>query len=191
MAIVNSSKINAGLPQVPDNVPVELFQAFLPTYNAIHNLERLLSQYAGVDTYPPEWWSQLTLDDTIYLGGTTRWYPIAFEPLAFGNCVAPILDAGVLKVRKANATTNVKFACGFVTSPNPVVAGQNVEVMVGQGFITGVAGLVAGQRYFLSTVDGLITNVAPVAAGNIEQVVGLAMAGNRLLMNLNFGWIQH
>jgi hypothetical protein len=190
MALVNSSRINIGLPQLPDNVPSEFFGHFQPVYTAIHNLAKQLSQYAGVDEYPSDWWNQLTVDDTIYVGGTARWYTKAYEDLSVGHCVSPIIDAGSLKVRKANATNNTKPACGFVTAIGTGAAGTEVEVMVGQGLILGVAGMTPGNRYFLSTSDGLITGVAPAAAGNIRQVVGLALASNRLLMNLNFDWTQ-
>jgi len=190
--LADSSRINCGLPQLPEGAPPELFQQFYALYSAIHKLEKLVAQFSGADQYPNDWWPQLTLDDSIYAGGDNRLYVRQGDALTFGECVNLYSNAGVLTVRKANATTNVKFACGFVTSNDHVSAiGEFCEVMVGNAMLTGVGGLAVGTRYFLSTVDGLVTNAAPVAAGNIEQVIGIALAPTRLYMNLNFGWIQH
>jgi len=186
------SKIQTGLPQFPEGVPKELFSQFFNIYTAIQNLARQLSTYAGVDQQDTSVWNQVTIDDTILVGGMQRWYVIQYEALTFGQVVSPILDAGTLKVRKANATNNTKPACGIVISSNHISAiGAYCEVGIGIGLVTGISGMVAGTRYFLSTTDGLVSNTAPVAAGNIEQVVGWAMASNRLFMNLNMAWIQH
>lgn len=192
MAVASGSKIILGLPQLPEGVPPELFNQFFTIYNAIQNLLRYVSQYAGIDAQTTDVWSQLSVDDTVWQINPTRIYLPQFESLAFGNAVALILDAGVLKVRKANATNNTKPCIGFVSSSNHTAgAGNFCEVTMSVGMLTGLAGMVAGTRYFLSTTDALITNVAPVAAGNIEQVVGVALASNRLLMNIDLAWIQH
>ena len=192
MALDNSSFIQTGLALTPESAPPELYNEFYKIYTAVHNLERFLSEFAGVDEWPTVAWSQLSLDQTIKEGNMNRWYPKQSEALTFGMAVSPILDAGELKVRKANATTNAKFCCGFVSSSDHNSSiGSNCEIMIGAALIKGITGLITGSRYFLSTTDGVVTNAAPVAAGNIEQVVGLALASNRLLMNLNFAWVQH
>lgn len=191
MALGNASKVNSGLPQLPEGVPPELYAHFVSLYNAIHNLERMISQYAGVDQSDSSIWNQLTIDDTIFAGNLNRWYVRANEAVSFGQVVSPILVGAELQVRKANATDNTKPAIGIVNSVNPVAAGDFCEVIIANGLISGISGLTAGTRYFLSTSNGLITNVAPVAAGNIEQVVGFALASNRLYMKLDWGWVQH
>lgn len=192
MALDNASLIQTGLALTPESAPPELYNEFYKVYTAIHNLERFLSQYAGVDEWATASWTQISIDQTIYDGNLNRWYAKQFEPLSFGQAVAVVVDAGELKVRKANATNNTKPCVGFVSSnDHTIAAGQFCEVTVGTGLIKGITGMVPGSRYFLSTVDATITNVAPVAAGNIEQVVGLALASNRLLMKLDFAWIQH
>lgn len=186
------SRINLGLPQFPEGVPTELFNQFFLLYQALRNLSSQFSELLGIDEANQDLWSQLSIDQTLYQGNMGRWYVQQYEALNFGECVSPILDAGVLKVRKANATDNTKPAIGFVSSSTHVSAiGQFCEVTIGIGLITGVAGMIEGTRYFLSTTDGVIVNVAPVAAGNIEQVVGIALASNRLLMNIDQAWIQH
>lgn len=189
---LNRSKIQTGLAQTPQGVPQELFLTFFQVYTAIHNLEAFLSQYAGVDEQDQQFWPQLSPLDTILSGNMNRWYVKQFEPLAFGNCVAVLLDAGEMKVRKANATNNSKFAIGFVSSFDHIVgAGNFCEVTLGLGLVAGVVGMIPGIRYFLSTSDGLITNVQPVAAGNIEQAVGISIGTDKLFMNVSGSWIQH
>lgn len=191
MAIINSSVIASGLPQLPEGVPTEAYNHFLAIYNAIHKLEFLISQYTGADAQPADYWSQLTADSTVLSGNLNRFYLRAYEALDFGNCVSLINDAGTAKVRKANATNNTKPAFGFVNTTGTTAIGGYCEVIAGMGLLTGISGLTPAARYFLSTTDALITNAAPVAAGNIEQVVGIAITSSRLFMNLTQAWIQH
>lgn len=194
MAAPFNSRIITGLSQFPENVPKELVGSFMSVYSAIHNLERLLSIYAGVDPEPEDVWGQLTPDDSLFAGNLNRWYVKANENLIFGQVVSPIVSGGELQVRLANATNNTRWACGIVTAPTDaagVLAGEFCEVMVGSALITGISGLVAGTRYWLNTVNGQVAAAAAVAAGNIEQYVGWALSSTRLLMSINGNYIQH
>ena len=186
---LNSSKVYTGLSQTPEGVPQELFTHFYTVYSAIHNLERLLSLYAGVDPQPHELWPQLSIDDSVFDGNMNRWYPTAYEILNFGEAVSPILVGSDLQVRRASAANNTKWCCGFVNTEGTTGAGEKVEVKT-RGLITGVSGMTPGSRLWLSTTDGFITNSPPVAAGNIVQVVGFALASNRLLCNLDSYFVQ-
>lgn len=191
MAIA-SSKIITGLSQLPEGAPPELFQQFTQLYNAIQNICKQISQFTGIDQQPSDVWSQLSLDDTIFGAAPARLYVKQNEALSFGHCASPILVGTELQVRFANATNNTRPAIGFVTSTDHIPSvGAFCEITLLQGLITGVNAMLVPNRYFLSTTNGLITNVAPVAAGNIEQVVGWALAGNRLIMNVDQAWIQH
>jgi len=190
--VVIGSKIQTGLPQVPSGVPEPLFNQFFIIYQAIQNLARQFSEFAGVDEWDSTIWSQLSIDDTIWKINPARLYVPQNEALVYGECASLILDAGILKVRKADATNNTRPAVGFVSSQDHVSAvDQFCETTIGVGLITGVSGMITAARYFTHTTPGVITNVAPVAAGNIEQVVGVALSGNRLLMNIDQAWIQH
>jgi len=189
MATVEGSRIETGLPSTPEGVPQELFTHFFAIYNAIHNLERLVATYTGADEQFSSL-DQITVDDTIFDGNLNRWYAVANENLNFGQAVSPILVAGDLQVRLANAVNNTKWCCGFVNSVGSHNAGETIEIRT-RGLISGVSGLTPGARYWLSTTNGLITNVAPVAAGNIEQVVGFALETTRLLCNLDSYYVQH
>lgn len=190
MPLIIQSKINVGLPQTPEGVPPELFSHFLQIYQAFSNLQQALSQYAGVDPAPSDWWSQLTPDDTFFDGNLNRLIVKANENIGFGQVVSPINVAGELQVRLANATNNTRWACGFSTTPGTVLAGSMLEIKT-RGYIDGIAGMVVGSRYWLSTTNGAIQNVAPVAAGTIEQVVGWAIRGSRLAANLDSYFVQH
>lgn len=185
MATVESSRVNAGLPTFPENVPQELFNSFFTVYNAIKNLERAISLYAGVDPQPEDRWSQVSVDDTIHDGNLNRWYAKANEILNFGQAVSPILVGSELQVRLANASTVAKWCCGFVNSVGSFGAGQYVEVLT-RGLIVGVSGMVTGNRYWLSTTNGAVQNAAPAGSGNIQQVLGFALSPTRLLSNPSF-----
>jgi hypothetical protein len=192
MATIVGSKLQTGLPQFPSGVPDALYNQFFSIYQAISNLARQVSEFTGIDAEDQEVWNQLTVDQTVWQINPGRLYVIQNEAMAFGECASLILVGAEVQVRKANATDNTRPAYGFISSINHASSvGSFCEVTLGIGMITGVGGLAAPQRYFLSTTSGVITNGAPVAAGNIEQVVGFALAGNRLLMNITMNWIQH
>jgi hypothetical protein len=189
--IIPQSKIQLGLPQLPDGVPKELYFQFATLYTAMQSLAAAVSLYAGVDPQPQDVWSQLALDSTIFDGNLARWYVKANEAINFGQAVSPVIGGdGTLQVRLANATDNTRFCCGFSNTVGTTPIGSFLEVLP-RGYITGVSGMNAGQRYFLSTTSGVITNAAPVAAGNIEQVLGWAMSSTRLFANPNSAFIQH
>jgi hypothetical protein len=189
---VNSSKINLGLPQLPEGVPEQLFQHFYQVYTAFQNLTRYLSQYAGVDEWDSSLWSQLGIDETIFPGTLGRWYVKQNEALTYGQAVSPIVSGAELQVRLANATNNTRWCCGIVSSQDHVSAiGEYCEVSVGVARLEGLAGMTAGQRYWLSTVNGTLANAPAVAAGNIEQLIGWALSPTRLLMNVSGYFVQH
>lgn len=186
----NNSLITSGLPQFPEGVPSELFNSFQTVYAAIHNLERLVSLYSGADSQPQADWSQLSVDQTFFDGNLNRLVLRANEAISFGQVVAPILVAGEVQLRLANATNNTRWACGISVTPAPIPIGAFVEIKT-RGIIEGIGGMIAGSRYWVSTAAGAVQNAAPVAAGNIEQVAGWAVASNRLICNFDSFYIQH
>lgn len=188
---VLGSLVNSGLPQLPDNsVPPELQGPFTSLYNAIHNLERAISLYAGVDSQQQFAWEQLFLTQYFFDGNLNRMYLKCAEAITFGHAVSPTIVAGELQLRLANATDNTRWCCGFSSTTGTRAIGEFVEIRT-RGLITGVSSLTAAARYWLSTTNGLITNTPPVAAGNIEQVVGWAHSTDRLICNLDSFFIQH
>lgn len=185
------SPIDTGLPSQPQNVPPELFAEFWTIYNAIQALQRGINQYAGVIAWPPAEWSQLTPADTLLEQNARRLYIKATEDLGFGSLVNLWNDAGVLKARLANATTSARPCFAICNTVGGILTDSYGEVSLMAGLSLGVSGLIPGTRYFLSTTPGVLTNVAPVAAGNIEQAVGVALAGNLFFFQADLSWVQH
>lgn len=102
----------------------------------------------------------------------------ASEALSAGDAVNVWSDAGVAKMRKADATAEGKEANGFVTS---AVASGVTGTMFFEGRITGKTGLTIGARYYLdpATPGGIITT-APTGTGNIVQYIGTAVSTTSL-----------
>lgn len=190
MAIIQQSLVNTGLPQTPEGVPSELFSAFMQVYQAIGNLQQAISLYGGVDSLPTDWWPQLTIDDTFFDGNLNRLIAVANENISFGQAVSPILVGGALQLRLANATNNTRWCCGFSITPGTILAGAPLEIKT-RGKIDGIVGMTIAGRYWVSTIAGSVQNTPPVAAGNIEQVVGFAATGSRLICSLDSFFIQH
>ncbi|AID16848.1 hypothetical protein vBDshPR2C_33 [Dinoroseobacter phage vBDshPR2C] len=96
----------------------------------------------------------------------------AFGALAAGDFVNVFNDGGIAKVRKADASTGVAPANGFVLAA--YTTGQTATVYWG-GLNNQVSGLTPGM-HFLSTTPGASNHVAPSASGNIVQRLGFAVS---------------
>ena len=95
----------------------------------------------------------------------------AFGALAAGDFVNVFNDAGVMKVRKADASSAVAPANGFVLE---AYAALDTAVVYWGGINGAVSGLTPGLHY-LSTTPGVSNHVAPAASGNIVQRIGLCI----------------
>jgi hypothetical protein len=95
------------------------------------------------------------------------------EDIAAGCWVNLFLSGGVLKARKADATTAGKEAQGFVLATT--TSGQNAVVYL-EGSNTSCSGLTIGTEYFLHTTAGGQTATAPSSSGNVVQPLGKATA---------------
>lgn len=121
------------------------------------------------------------LDSTMMptgIGAETSIVP-AFGALAAGDLVNVFNDGGVMKARKADASSAVAPANGFVLAA--VADTANATVYWG-GLNNAVTGLTPGQHY-LSTTAGASNHVAPSTAGNIVQRVGVAVSSTVLNFN--------
>jgi hypothetical protein len=96
----------------------------------------------------------------------------AFGALAAGDFVNVFNDGGVAKVRKADASSGVAPANGFVLAA--FLTGETATVYWG-GLNNQVTGLTPGM-HFLSTTPGLSNHVAPSSTGNIVQRLGFAVS---------------
>lgn len=101
---------------------------------------------------------------------------VAAEALAAGDLVNIFNDAGVAKVRKADATVEGKEAHGFVLAAAAAAANATVYF---EGTISGLTGLTPGKRW-LATTAGTSASAAPTASGNVVQLVGTAVSATEL-----------
>ena len=99
---------------------------------------------------------------------------MASESLSAGDFVNVFSDAGVPKLRRADASAIATRAHGFVKSA--ASEGETVKFYE-SGPVAGFSGLVIGAIHFLSdTAPGEVTDTAPTASGHIAQVVGVAVS---------------
>lgn len=108
---------------------------------------------------------------------------IAYETLAAGNFVNEFLDAGALKVRKADATAAGKEADGYVLSA--ATAGASATVYPLSDSNTQLTGLTVGSTYYLATTAGTITTTAPSGSGNVVQKIGKAVTMTEIIVSAN------
>lgn len=114
------------------------------------------------------------LDSTMMptgIGAETAIIP-AFGALAAGDFVNVYNDSGVVRCRKADASSGVAPANGFVLAA--VADTADATVYFG-GLNNAVTGLTPGLHY-LSTTAGASNHVAPSSAGNIVQRLGIALS---------------
>ena len=108
---------------------------------------------------------------------------LASENLSAGDLVNFYSNAGTLNVRRADASSNAKFANGFVLSA--VTSGQNATVYL-EGLNTAVSGLTVGAEYWLSstTPGGLVgVGALPATANYIIQPIGTANSASSIYFN--------
>jgi hypothetical protein len=103
----------------------------------------------------------------------------ASENLSAGDLINLWNDAGTLKMRKADASTEGKEVDGFVKD---AVVADAQGIAYFDGSITGLAGLTLGSRYYLSAAaPGGIVTAPPSAAGQVVQYVGKASSATELV----------
>lgn len=96
----------------------------------------------------------------------------AFGALAAGDFVNVFNDSGTAKVRKADASSGVAPAHGFVLQA--VTTGATATVYW-SGLNNQVTGLTPGTQY-LSTTAGASSHTAPSSSGNVVQKLGFAVS---------------
>lgn len=177
------------LPESPTTPDPKLYEQLLPIYQSLQTLQQALTTFTG--NVPPfqEYWDTQQVPETIFPEFQNRLFPIFSQNVSAGAMINLWNDAGTLKARNANATDNTKPAWGY--APAAVVSPARGEVVIFNGLCQNIGGMTPAQRYWLHTVDGQIINAAPVAAGNIEQVVGVALASTLLYFMPALDFIQH
>lgn len=110
-------------------------------------------------------------------GGTTGAPAPAGEDLGAYQLVNIYDDAGVAKLRKADATTAGKEAHAFVAAA-ALTGDAAIPSFFGE--IGGFVGLTPGAPIYLDIVAGGASMVAPSASGNVVQVVGYAVDATKV-----------
>ena len=101
----------------------------------------------------------------------------ASEALSANDLVNVWNDAGTVKARKADATTEGKEANGFVKA---AVALNGQAAVYFEGRISGLTGMTPGQRQYLSATAGQATPTAPAASGNVVQWIGDSVSATEI-----------
>lgn len=104
---------------------------------------------------------------------------IAFGALAAGDFVNVFNDGGVMKVRKADASTGVAPANGFVLA---AFSALDTATVYWGGLNSQRSGMTPGLHY-LSTTPGASNHIAPAASGNIVQRLGYAVDSTTFYFN--------
>lgn len=116
------------------------------------------------------------------IGPNTKVLP-ATEALVIGDMVNVYSNAGVISVRKADATSNAKMVHGFVLAA--FASGANATVYTG-GINPNQTGLTIGLPVYLSaTAPGKGTNTVPSTAGHIVQQLGVATSATEMLVEID------
>lgn len=106
----------------------------------------------------------------------------ASENLSAGDMVNIHLVSGNARVRRADASSDVKQAHGYVLAS--VTSGNNATVYFGNK-LTGLSSLTIGSEYFLSaSTPGAVTTTVPTTAGHIVQRIGVAYSATELLIEI-------
>lgn len=108
---------------------------------------------------------------------------LASEALSAGDMVNIYSNAGVLNVRKADASAanQGKIADGYVKTSFANATTATVFTDVGS-ILTGLTGLTIGSFYFLSsTTPGALQATAPTTPGHTRQRLGKATSTTQLV----------
>jgi hypothetical protein len=121
------------------------------------------------------------------LGSDSKSGILASEAIAAGSLVNVYNNAGVLNVRKADATAAGKEANGFALA---AISNAQTGTIYFEGTITGLTGLTPGTRYYLSAATpGTATLTPPSASGNVIQFVGVSLSATEITFEADDGII--
>lgn len=189
-----NSVVNLNIPaSAPDGFTNPEIQAAVELFIVgANNILRAIEQYVGPTQKDVSIWPDIIPSDTLIRHFAGRLYVIASENLNNGDFINLHLSGGVLKVRKANATSGtVRRAMGYCSTSGGILTGAIGEVILSQGLLT-IAGVIPGDLLFLSTSAGQATTTAPTGAGQLEQYLGVGVDTNLVYIDIATGqYIQH
>lgn len=103
----------------------------------------------------------------------------ASENLTAGNFCNFHNNAGVINVRKSDATVAGKMTHGFVLTN--VTAPANATVYLPSQTNTALSGLTVGADYYAHTTAGAASATPPAAPGNVLQYLGTAHSATAMV----------
>lgn len=174
---------------VPLDVPKEIRGTIEELTNAILQLQNYVEQYCGVTQKSQNMWSQLKPENTLLVHELHRGYFIASENINPGAMINLYAAGSTPTIRNAHAADQSHFAVGFCSTAAGIPSGSYGEVILMRGINALISGVVAGTRYYLSdTFAGVIVTSPGAVAGHISQCVGIGVAPNVLLMDIQLAF---
>lgn len=185
MALPTNRYFNLGLPQLPHTLDPKIEPDLRDVYNALRNLTIGVGQRLGLEIPASEY--QLTSQAQYTIGDSKRrLYVVASEAITYGQIVSLWNDAGVLKVRLANATNSTRPGYGICNTAGTCAIGDILEIVLPGAYVNSIGGLTLGTIYWLSTTSGAVQTTPPAVAGNIVQAIGFAIAADKFFFDLSY-----
>ena len=177
------SSINLGIPEVPRNVPDNLFSQFLEIYQALRNLQYGLEQYSGkLYAQSGNTLASPSFADSLQ-GMTANLLYVPSLSVFTGFSLASLVNnAGNLAAQLA-VNTSIAGRARCISTATVAIGAVGV-FSCGPGYIGGFSGLTPGSTYYLGATPGSITLTPPVAAGTIVQEVGFALSTSEFFLSI-------
>jgi hypothetical protein len=175
---VQGFSTNTGISAIPEFSQAqypELYIDSLRLRTGIKILQSVIDTYSGALGEEQAFWGQQTNPANWHrMQNLNRTYGLASENISAGEVVNFWNNAGVLNVRKANASAAGKPCHAWCTTT--ITAGSYGEfITMGTCFLIG--GLTIGSTYYLSNTGGLLS----AGAGTVAQKVGYAIGTSTLV----------
>lgn len=178
------SLIRLGIPDIPSGLRDKDFGLVSPLYRALSSLGQQVAALLGAEEYDATDMARMPATQLLQLAARSSVLIVrASEQLNFGKAVNIYDVSGTITARLATAADLARPAHGFVATPQGIPAGGIGMVTFMTGLTPGVVNTVVGTAYYLST-DGNIQAVSPTADDVINQIVGVGMGSDGLMVNI-------
>lgn len=186
-----SSRIQSGLPALPNALPDKEAGLVKPIYVSLKNITEKISEATGQTDLSQDELANLAQTSTLLTQNHTRLFAKAVgSTLAFGKIVNLYLSGGKIAAQYADATDNTKPAHGIVNEPLGIPDGTFGEILLFTGHTIGIGGTALGTIYYLST-NGAVQAARPAAVGSIIQACGVGLGTAGFYLNISSLFIQN
>lgn len=158
-------------------------------YFALRALALNIDVATGLLSSPKSEWTA-PYDKSIVGGNGYKFRCRCLSNISYGAFVDISLSGGEAKATPAQANAATNVASGFCNFPVGFTTGEIGEFIVGPGVNSGISGLVIGSWYWLSPTSALgqVQNTRPVTSGQVDQMCGIALAADKLLVGSLNNW---